>query len=159
MSPRAACRLETLGFSEVFDYVAGKHDWLARGLPTQGETLPPVARDVTRDDVVTCGLADRVADARARVDRSPHGFALVLSGTGVVLGRLRRSTLDAAADARAGDVMEAGPSTVRLDSDLGSLVERMQKRDLAYAIVTTPDGELAGILRRTDAEARLGQST
>ena len=114
---------------------------------------------MARDEVVTCGLADRVADVRARVDRSPHGFALVLSGTGVVLGRLRRSVLDAAADVRAGDVMEAGPSTVRLDSDLGSLVERMRKRDLAYAIVTTPDGELAGILRRTDAEARLGQST
>ena len=37
MSPRAACRLETLGFSEVYDYVAGKADWLARGLPREGE--------------------------------------------------------------------------------------------------------------------------
>ena len=37
MSPRAACRLETLGFEHVFDYVPGKMDWLARNLPVEGE--------------------------------------------------------------------------------------------------------------------------
>ena len=112
-----------------------------------------------RDDVVTCGLDDHVADVRARVDRSAHGFALVVSRTGVLLGRLRRSALDdAAADRRAAEVMEAGPSTVRLDSELASLVERMRKRDLRSAIVTAPDGMLAGVLRRADAEERLAQA-
>ena len=33
MSPRAACRLDTLGFEHVYDYLTGKYDWLARGLP------------------------------------------------------------------------------------------------------------------------------
>lgn len=37
MSPRAACRLATLGFEQIYDYVAGKSDWLARGLPREGE--------------------------------------------------------------------------------------------------------------------------
>ena len=37
MSPRAACRLELLDVAQVYDYVAGKADWLAHGLPTQGE--------------------------------------------------------------------------------------------------------------------------
>ena len=39
MSPRAACRLETLGFdpSFVFDYVEGKAGWLAHGLPREGD--------------------------------------------------------------------------------------------------------------------------
>jgi hypothetical protein len=37
MSPRAACRLATIGFTEVYDYVAGKAEWLARGLPRDGE--------------------------------------------------------------------------------------------------------------------------
>ena len=37
MSPRAACRLEQqLGFAEVYDYTAGKVDWLAPGLDTEG---------------------------------------------------------------------------------------------------------------------------
>ncbi|MDP9404293.1 MAG: rhodanese-like domain-containing protein [Actinomycetota bacterium] len=34
MSPRAAWRLEHLGFAQVYDYVAGKVDWMAAGLPT-----------------------------------------------------------------------------------------------------------------------------
>lgn len=37
MSPRAACRLEQLGFAEVYDYTTGKADWLAHGLDTEGE--------------------------------------------------------------------------------------------------------------------------
>src|SRR6266851_66135 len=36
MSPRAAWRLESLGFGEVYDYVAGKLDWMAAGLRTEG---------------------------------------------------------------------------------------------------------------------------
>ncbi len=54
MSPRAAARLETLGFSRVYDYVGGKRDWLAAALPT-------VLRDMyfSRDDP---GPGDRVPD-------------------------------------------------------------------------------------------------
>src|SRR6266511_4403171 len=36
MSPRAAWRLESMGFAEVYDYVAGKADWGAAGLPLEG---------------------------------------------------------------------------------------------------------------------------
>ncbi|MFF5019711.1 rhodanese-like domain-containing protein [Streptomyces sp. NPDC001165] len=36
MSPRAAAQLEQLGFRQVYDYVPGKADWLAAGLPTEG---------------------------------------------------------------------------------------------------------------------------
>jgi hypothetical protein len=53
--------------------------------------------------------------------------------------------------------MEAGPSTVRLDRALAPLVERLRERELQFAIVTDPDGRLAGVLRRSDAEVRLGR--
>jgi rhodanese-related sulfurtransferase len=36
MSPRAAWRLESIGFTEVHDYVAGKADWGSAGLPLEG---------------------------------------------------------------------------------------------------------------------------
>ena len=36
MSPRAAWRLEAAGFGPVYDYVAGKADWLAAHLPFVG---------------------------------------------------------------------------------------------------------------------------
>src|SRR6266516_46216 len=36
MSPRAAWRLESIGFTQVYDYVAGKADWGSAGLPLEG---------------------------------------------------------------------------------------------------------------------------
>ncbi len=46
MSPRAAWRLESLGFTRVYDYVAGKVDWFAAGFPREGrlaQAMPLVA--------------------------------------------------------------------------------------------------------------------
>ena len=39
MSPRAAARLESLGFRQVYDYVAGEADWFASGLPMEGANV------------------------------------------------------------------------------------------------------------------------
>ena len=36
MSPRAAWRLEEIGFEHVHDFVGGKTEWIERGLPTEG---------------------------------------------------------------------------------------------------------------------------
>jgi Mg/Co/Ni transporter MgtE len=151
MSPRAACRLEALGFTEVYDYVLGKADWLARQLPIEGEQADaPTAGRAARDDVVTCSLGDRAEGVRERIDRSPYGFALVTSPNGVVLGRLRGSALDRDPDARAEDLMEPGPSTVRADLAASTLARRLEKRNLHAAIVTTPEGVLIGVARRED---------
>lgn len=35
-SPKAARKLEDLGFTEVYDYEEGKADWKAAGYPTEG---------------------------------------------------------------------------------------------------------------------------
>jgi hypothetical protein len=78
MSPRAACRLETLGLTEVYDYIAGKADWLANNLPAEGEQADVLtAGRVARDDVVTCRLEDRVGAVRDSIELSGYGFALV----------------------------------------------------------------------------------
>ena len=151
MSPRAACRLETLGFEHVFDYVAGKADWLARGLPREGEKAGERrAGDLARSDVVTAPPAERVGEIRPRVKASPYGFAFVLSDGGTILGRLRRSALDADPDAPAADVMEPGPSTARADTSLESLRRRLEDRGPKTAVVTTPEGKLIGVVRRSD---------
>jgi hypothetical protein len=141
----------------VYDYVAGKYDWLAHGLPSEGEEASKLtAADLARADAVTCGLEDPAAPLRERVEASPYPFALVVSRTGIVLGRIRRSALAVDADVTAEAVMEPGPSTVRPDVHLDALVERLHKRDFKFAIVTTPEGVLIGVARRADAEERLG---
>jgi rhodanese-related sulfurtransferase/CBS domain-containing protein len=155
LSPRAACRLETLGFGDVYDYVPGKADWLAHGLPVEGEHADvPTAGALARDDVVVCGLDAPVAGVRKRVERSPYGFALVTAADRVVLGRLRASAMKGAApDATAEEVMEPGPSTVRADTPARDLARRLAERDLTSAVVSTPEGRLIGIARRSDLEA------
>jgi len=153
MSPRAACRLATIGFTEVYDYVAGKADWLARGLPREGaQAAEPRAIDFVRDDAVLCGLTDRVGDVRARVAASPYRFAFVVSDGRVLLGRLRRVALDADPQLTAEEAMEPGPSTIRADTPPAELRERLRRGDLRTAVVTTPDGVLLGVVRRQDLE-------
>ena len=153
MSPRAACRLEALGFAEVYDYSAGEADWLAHGLATDGELDGvPTAGRFLHDDVVTCRLDDRVGEVRERVGASRYGFGFVTSEGGVVLGRLRRSALEGDPAARVEDVMEPGPSTVRPHTPPAKLATRLAARDLKSAIVTTPEGVLLGVVRRRDLE-------
>jgi predicted transcriptional regulator len=140
----------------VYDYVAGKADWLAHGLPTEGEQAHvPRAKDLLRDDVVTARPEEPIGEVAARVAHSPYGFALVVALDATLLGRLRKQALDGDPAARAEQVMEAGPSTIRADRPLAELAERLRSRELRTAVVTAPDGRLVGVVRRADMEARL----
>lgn len=154
MSPRAACRLDTLGFEHAYDYGPGKADWLARGLPREGEKATELrAIDLARQDVVTCHLHDRIGEIRPRVESSPYRFAFVVADGGVLLGRLRRAALERDPDATAESVMEPGPSTVRADTPPARLRERLDRSDLTTAVISDPDGRLLGVVRRADLPA------
>jgi CBS domain-containing protein len=155
MSARAAWRLESLGFDQVFRYVAGKADWVANGLPTEGAAAGiPRAGDVARRDVPTCGLSDRVSDVRERLQASGWGVCVVVNEERVVLGRLRGKALDAPVEARAEDVMEEGPTTIRPNTFLEEIIGRLHDRRVDSILVTNTDGQLLGLLDRTDAERR-----
>jgi len=124
---------------------------LGYGLATDGDdTRRPTAGSAARADVVSCRIDERVGPVHQRVKRSPYGFALVTSRSGVLLGRLRKTVLDTDPDARADAVMEAGPSTVRPDTPSEELAARLRERKLTTAIVTTPDGRLVGVVRSRD---------
>jgi predicted transcriptional regulator len=149
MSPRAAWRLKTLGFDKVYDYVAGKEDWFAAGLPRQGRLA-----GARRDDI-TCALTDRIGDVVARVRAAGKDACVVVTDGGVVLGRVRGEALEATPDSRVEQVMESGPTTTRMDSTLASLVDRLKARRVRSIMVTTSDGRFVGTLHRQDAERRL----
>jgi rhodanese-related sulfurtransferase len=156
LSPRAAAWLDELGFEDVCDYAVGKVDWMARGLPTEGsKASEPTATDVLRTDVATCRPGDKLPTVAERVKDSPFGFALVTRDDGTLLGRVPAAALDQPAEDGAAEAMSLGPSTVRADSELEPLVERLTGKDLRFAIVTTPDGRLLGVVRRGDAERAL----
>jgi hypothetical protein len=129
--------------------VPGKVDWLARGLPTEGERAGETrVGDLARDDVVTCGLTDPAAEIAGRIDGSPYGFALVTAQDGTLLGRLRRSAIEDGSSATAEELMTPGPSTVRPDTDPAELREKLDAKDLKTAIVSTPEGHVIGVVLR-----------
>jgi hypothetical protein len=149
MSPRAACRLATIGFKEIYDYMPGKVDWMARGLPLEGEKAgQPRAIDMAHTDAVTCGLKDAIGAVRQRVAQSPYGFAFVLDHDGVLLGRLRKAALEANPATKAEEVMEPGPSTTRPDLPPDELLARLERANLTTAVLTDPEGRLLGVVRR-----------
>ncbi len=68
MSPRAAWRLEGIGFSRIYDYGPGKADWSASGLPTKGTRAgTPTIGEVARRAVPTCAPGEKVGEVRGRV--------------------------------------------------------------------------------------------
>ncbi len=159
MSPRAASRLETLGFEQVYDYVAGKADWGSAGLPLEGqEPSETRAGAHVRADVPTCLPGDRLHDVCEQLDESGWETCLVLDERGVVLGRIGRRAIRGRADVTAEEAMTPGPSTIRPSARLGAVVERMQRQNLSNLPVTTSDGRLVGLLSRREAEEGLRQS-
>ncbi len=155
MSPRAAWRLETLGFTRVYDYVAGKADWFAAGLPREGRLAQvPRAGDVARRNGVTCQVTDRLGDVVDRLRAAGEETCPVVTDGSIVLGRVRRSALDGTADDLVEEGMQSGPTTIRPSSTLESILDRLRARNLDSILVTTSDGRLVGTLHREDADRR-----
>jgi CBS domain-containing protein len=160
MSARAAWRLETLGFTQVYRYILGKQEWFAAGLPREGRLARvPRAVDVVRTDVPTCGLSDRVDEVRERMRATGWDQCLVINDHRIVLGRLQGNRLEAPAETPVERIMEPGPTTFRPNGALQMISEWMGSQNLSSVVVTTFDGELLGVLFREDAERHLAKQS
>ncbi|MBI3968857.1 MAG: CBS domain-containing protein [Chloroflexi bacterium] len=152
----AAARLETLGFTEVYDYAAGEADWSASGLQLEGKLAKtPRSGDVAEHDVPTCHLTDLVGSVRERAQRAGLARCVVVDGNRVVLGILRRDALEGDPRTTAEVVMQAGPSTFRPDVSLEEMLRYLRDHDLHGALITTNDGILVGWLPRERVEQAL----
>jgi CBS domain-containing protein len=160
MSPRAAWRLEALGFAEVYDYVGGETDWAAAGLPVEGQvTSVPTIGSLVDPDVPTCHLDESMAEVTGRVREAGWSTCVVVNDGRVVLGRLFRKELERGGDGSVEAVMRPGPSTYRPNVDVLEMSRHMSERKLETALVTRSDGRLMGLIRReqvNDAAATLG---
>lgn len=151
MSARAAWRLETLGFEQVYRYQAGKDDWLVARLPMEGRKAGIVrAADVARTDIPTCGLKDRVTEVARLVREGDWPLAVVMNERRIVLGRLRRRDLEQDTDAIAETIMLDGPRTIRGTMTASEAGPWLDERRVRGVLVTTADGELIDYLRRDD---------
>jgi predicted transcriptional regulator len=155
MSPRAACRLEQLGFADVYDYVPGKTDWMAAGLPREGESVHvPYAGDLVIPDVPRCGYRQPLKEAEKAMRE--HAFCVAVTDDNVVLGMLyARDREHHDPNATVEQAMHGGPTTVRANEPVQPLVERMRAAAVDGILVTDPEGRLLGLLDRHHGEHTL----
>ncbi len=159
MSPRAAARLESLGFTKVYDYEAGKSDWLASPLPTEGRDAGELdAAAMVRGDDIACHLGERLGDVAKRVRAAGKNVCIVVNDRHIVLGRIRGRALDGDLSSLVEDVMQPGPSTIRTDTDLGTVAETLRGGNVASTLVTNQEGRLIGTVYLEDVERKLAEN-
>ncbi len=157
MSARAAARLETLGFSKVYDYVAGKTDWLASGERTEGRSAKSLtAGDAVRGGDIVCHLGDRLGDSVERIREAGKDACIVVDSRHVVLGRVRSRALDGDPNALIEQVMQPGPATIRPDLPVETVVKRLRDGNVNSTLVTDPEGRLIGTLYLEDIVDKTG---
>jgi predicted transcriptional regulator len=140
----------------VYDYVDGKLDWMAAGLPTEGTNAKlPRAGSTAHKDAPTCGLKDRLGDVRDRVRAQGWDSVVVVNEGRVVLGLLRSAELDKDADLLIERAMRPGPSTFRPYVSLHEMAHFMVEHKLDNAPITTSDGRLVGLLLQKDVVAAM----
>jgi len=123
----------------VYDYVDGKVDWLAYGLPVEGDDGPFLGEQAT--EVPTCDATLTVADARRVLESSDAEDVLLVHGEGLVVGDVDAEVLDGKADdAPLLDVLRPVPSTVRPSVTVASVAEGGG----GDRVVTTSNGRLMG---------------
>ena len=149
MSPRAAWRLEAAGFGPVYEYVAGKTDWLAADLPFEGTAQ--LAGTFTRRDVATASEDTPAQQALRALRDQGFGPVLVLNAAGVVMGTVYRDELESAApQTEVAALMRRGVSTVRPSEDVADLLHRMGHAGISRVVVTRSDGTLVGLFFAED---------
>jgi rhodanese-related sulfurtransferase len=152
LSPRAAWRLEQLGFTEVYDYAASFTAWAGEGRPTEGLVSPRRrAGAVCHRDVPRVPADGRVDDVREVI--GDWELAVVVNDHGVVLGTARAEVVDAPGDRAVVDVMQAAPRTVRPSITVTELADSMDHDAERTILVTTLGGVLLGLIRRDDLDA------
>ena len=152
MSPRAAWRLEALGFENVCDYAAGKQDWLANGLPIEGELAeaPKIGQLACRE-VPTCRLDETISEVAERLQSSNWSECVVTNQATIVLGLIRKAMWDGVDNGMLVEqTMESAPATFRPHVRSDEMLAYMQKKKLKSALVTTSEGKLVGLVRRKD---------
>src|SRR6266545_1272095 len=97
LSPRVASRLESIGFEQVYDYVAGKADWGSAGFPLEGaEGSETRAGAHVRTDVPTCRPHDQLGEVGERMQKQQLTNLPVTTSDGRLAGLLLREDAERA---------------------------------------------------------------
>jgi hypothetical protein len=123
----------------VYDYVDGKADWMAYGLPVEGDDGPFLGDQLV--EVPTCAVTGTVADAREALDASGGESVVLVHAGGLAVGEVDREALTSReGDVALLEVFDPVPTTVRPSVTAAALAEGGG----GDRLVTTSDGRLLG---------------
>lgn len=151
MSPRAAWRLESFGFKEVYDYVEGKKGWFDAGLPMEGAVEGQILLGQrARRDVPTARMGESVGAVAQRARAAGWDEAAVTNEANILLGWLGHDQLDAPADTSVEELMLEGPVTFRPSMAIDETAGWLASNNASSVVVTSSDGTLIGVARPED---------
>ncbi len=123
----------------MYDYVDGKVDWMAFGLPVEGEDGPFLGDQLA--PVVTCAVTQTVADARRELSGADDDAVVIVEADGLAVGEVDEEALAGQPDDTVLlEVLRPVPSTVRPSVTVASVAEGGGGGPL----VTDSDGRLLG---------------
>ena len=138
-----------MGFNRVFDYEAGKMDWLAYGLPVEGEIADaPLVINQMERQVPKCRLRDSAGEAKRHAEQFGFNLCPVVNEQGIVLGLLRKDAWEDNPTAPAEKLMESAPTTLRPYYPAKDARELLDRKGRDAVLVTSSDGRLMGIFKR-----------
>jgi rhodanese-related sulfurtransferase len=146
LSPRAAARLATIGFTDVYDYAASKLDWIGAGMPFEGKRADgPRLATLADPNVPTCRLDETMADVAERIDG--WDVCLVIDDRRVVLGLVHSEAAGSEGSRPVIDCMQEAPDTWRPHMTPKELLKQIDEVRSPWVLVTNLDGTLVGVTR------------
>src|SRR6185295_668204 len=109
------------------------------------------SRDLVVDTPVTLSPDDSVSDAVALIHKRAHGAAVVVDGDRPVGLVTEASCVGVDRFARVRDVALSDFVTAAVGTDPREVFDRLEHAPVDVAVMTGPDGGLAGVLTRTGA--------
>ena len=110
------------------------------------------SRDVVVDTPVTLSPNDSVSDATALIHKRAHGAAVVVDDGGRPVGLVTEAACQGVDRfARVRDVAVSDFVTAPVGTDPRAVFELLEHSPVGVAVMTAPDGRLAGVLTRTGA--------
>ena len=144
-----------MGFAEVFDYVPGKMDWVAFGLPVEkGQNGPSMLIEQIERQVPTCQLNESVGEAKRRAEKLGFQLCVVVNEEGIVLGLVEKDAWKKDSAMAVETIMDPGATTLRPSYLVEDALELLIKRSRDDIVVTSSDGRLIGIFMHREPERK-----
>ena len=113
--------------------------------------------DLARMDVPTCRPSDRAGEVLRRLQQSDFETCVVVNDEWVVMGVVQPKDLEAHAEDTVESRMVLDAKSYRLDSDLETVLNYMEKNQVDTVLATTSFGKLFGLIKKADVQAALQQ--